>query len=182
MAFCQPAELEDYLGRTLDSTETRQAELALELATSIIQSYTGQQIEAGTSTETFTSGPVTLRQFPVTAVTSVTVDGVLQNVDDYVLTSSGVLQWKWWMVPAPMYSGTVVVVYDHGYVDVPADVRAVTLALASRGVGDTNAGRVLEEAIGTYRVRYASDTLGSGISLTDDDKALLAPYTNYAVA
>lgn len=182
MAFCLPSELEDYLGRTLDTTETRQAELALELATGIIQSYTGQQIEAGTSTETFTSGPVILRQFPVTAVVSVEVDGTVQDVDSYVLDSSGVLRWKWWLAPQPLYTATIVVEYDHGYDDIPADIRAVTLALASRGVGDTNSGRVLEEAIGTYRVKYADESLGSGIALTEQDKTLLAPFTNYVAA
>lgn len=180
MAFADPIELEDYLGRSLSDTETRQAELAIELATQIIKSRTGQEIEAGTSTETFTTGAFILRQFPVTSVVEVQVDGVVQDAGWYVVDSSGVLRWRWWRAAPPWTPESIITVeYAHGYDPIPADVRAVCLALAARGVGDTNSGRVLEEAIGTYRVRYADDSLGSGMSLSDEERRLLAPYTHF---
>ncbi len=187
MAFAELSELEDYLGRSLSDTERRQGVLALELATAVIKTYTAQNIEAGTATETFRmSDRFILKQFPVTAITAVDVDGVVKDAASYIFDQSGVLRWSDWQWPwayASDWRGAIVtVVYDYGYDEIPPDIRAACLSMASRGVGDTNAGRVLEERIGTYAVKYDNEGEVGGVGLTAAERRLLAPYTNFAAA
>lgn len=185
MAFADIFELSDYLGRTVATTEEARAALLLDSATAIIKAYTGQEIEAGTATETFTWGQVVrLRQFPVTDVVMVDVDGSVKDPDTYTFDSSGMLRWVDWSTPITNLStGWIVTVeYDYGYDPVPADVKAVCLSVAGRAFLRDPSG-IEREQIGTYVVQYSTAGAGGrGLELTDGEKGILAPYTSFVAA
>jgi len=196
VAFADPTELEQYLGESFDITEEDRAGVMLDMASAMIRAYTGQQITAGTSTESFEDAwvrPIQLRNFPVNSITSVELDGVVESPSGYSFTSSGLVYRK----PSYMtwgYYTTVEVTYEHGYDVVPDDVKAVCLSIAARMMSQAtttartmgSGGQVTSEQVGSYRVTFAdpgeaSSRLGSG-GMTDDERAILAPYTSFVAA
>ena len=69
------------------------------------------------------------------------------------------------------------VTYTHGWTEIPDEVRAVCLDLASMSVANPSGLRETERAIDDWRERdvYATETLGSG-TLSAAHRELLAGY------
>lgn len=132
MAFATLADFEARTGVTVDLGEVSQVEALLDDATAIIRKRTGQHITQATSTVTlqpFRSRRLQLPELPVTAVTSVTQDGVvLVGGADYDWYETGVvvrLGWLWALEP-------VTVEYTHGFATIPEDVKAECVRVAQQ--------------------------------------------------
>jgi hypothetical protein len=180
--FATVQELATHLQTEFDDTQDAAAQQALELATGIIQAFTGQHIFPGTSVETaqgpsnFTvlGGTVVVRQRPVTAVTSVTVNGreaeftfdgrsgivVVRTVDPVTQT---------WPDDRP----TVVVAYEHGTEDIPPMVKAVCLELANQMFSNPNG--YVQFTAGPFAASHGSHSDAAvGASLTLKHERMLA--------
>lgn len=123
-------DLEDFLGVTFDATTLPRASQAIAIASATVRSQTGQGFSAGTSTVTLLAPHdewIDLPQRPVTAITSVTVNGTA--VTDYTLVNDRLHRPSWldWSSTAP---ATVTVSYAHGGT-VPDDVQGAVLMLAA---------------------------------------------------
>lgn len=152
MAFATNAELEDWLGYTLDASETTRATLVLEVASATIQAYTRQTISEVSGDAVELKGTwehvLELPERPVTAVASVSVDGVAQTVTtDYLVVKNELrrpnAEYHNWQMPSNDFypfaktgwggpSSIVAVTYTHGFDPVPDDIKGVTLQLATR--------------------------------------------------
>lgn len=173
-------QLEDHLGQSFDAPTEIRALQALENASSIVQTYTGQDFTEATTSETFIYGVdrvLRLSQRPVTAVTSVTVDGIPWSADLWDFTSDG-----WIYEPGGIIGrwfgswrgASVTVTYTHGYTTVPADVVGTVLGLSARILDNPTAlGR---ESIGTSSQDYAPQ------ELTPLEKLTLDTYRGVVVA
>lgn len=176
------ADVETILGRELTGDEETRYERLLEMKSRVVRAYTGQFLEEVTETVTLTPdawGQVRLPQRPVTAVTSVTVDGETVDADGYTWTPSGTLArvYGYWSRP-------VVVNYTHGYNPIPDDIAMVVAEMAVAGASSSSApSGVKSESIGSYSVSY-SDTQSSSVSaahasILDRYKANGRPISQY---
>jgi hypothetical protein len=184
-AFASVSELENHLQRQLTPEQVDGAEQALELATGLIQSYTGQHLFPGTSVETFPAPPtfgayggvLVMRQRPVTAVTSITVNGEpettftidgpagivrVMRTDPVTVTS-----WPSWFRP------TVEVDYEHGFQVPPPILKAVCLEVARQVVDNPKgfAQMSVGDVSGTYG---AHADAGVGLMLTGRHERILS--------
>lgn len=143
MAFADPEDLAAYLQRDPFTTaEEPSAQLALDIATSVVIERTGQTFDYVTNDvitlDTNGGEDVFLPQRPVESVTSVTTrargDSVIttQTVNtDYEVRGSR-LRW----VGLGYWPYEVTVTYTHGYPHIPDDVRGATLAVAAEIYGN----------------------------------------------
>ena len=173
MTFATTEELTAYLGRDLSEREADTADLVLEVASGMVRAYTGQQFQAGTTTEWLwcRSGTVLLPQMPVTAVVSVTID---DEPVEYRLLPAGIVRLNRWRHNEP-----VLVEYEHGG-DIPAPVRAACLQIAARALRNPDAVRQRTQTAGpfTEAVTYAETGSGvtGGINLSQAEKEALDVY------
>lgn len=140
----------------MDGLDEATAAALLQIATSIVQGITGQRIvaEVGDRIDILgtTDSSLWLPQGPVTAITSVEVDG--QPVTDW--KRFGVRLWRscgW--APCAWEPSTVTVVYDHGY---RPDEQGIELAksaalMLAAGAAKASPG-VTSESIDDYQVVY----------------------------
>lgn len=155
--FATVAQLEDRLGETIGASGQRYetATLLLQLASALIQDYTGQLFDAASVTATFDPPgklPLFLPFVPVTAVNTVTQDDTtLTETDEFDWYENGVIARRdgvsWGTTPK-----TLVVAYEYGYAvvdgitQVPDGVKSVCLDVVARAVK----GRpVMHRATGT---------------------------------
>lgn len=165
-------ELAAHLQQELDDTS---AQLAHDNAQGVIEGRIGQPVLLATVTprlpveENRRSDPrypyawfVTLPGRPVTAVTAVAGAGawVWDRFDTVYLTTD---------------EPTVTPTYTVGYAAVPADIKAVALAVAGR-VYSNPVAAVAAESIDDYRVQYADTATGSSEELTDLEQKILDRY------
>lgn len=176
-------ELASYLQRDLD---TATATLAQQGAQEIVRAYTRQELTQGTYTAAVLpivaagdSWRVDLPQRPVTAVTTVVVNGTT-----YTLGTD----WAWngyspWIRLARLVyatdafqdAPTATVTYVAGYATAPPDVKAVALAIAARQYDNPRGLRM--ESIDDYSgTRAGSDDDLAGVSLLLPEKAILDRY------
>ena len=180
-----------YTGVTLDNADFARVDLLLDLVAGMIRSYTGQRFDAVindvVTVDASSSARLYLPELPVTGVVSVDIDGsALVAVDDYSWTADGVLTrtgcawWGSWWTCAPK----VTVTYSHGYVEVPADIRAVCFAAVRRLWDQSVLSGVASESIGTYSVSYSQTTngQGSGLFFGDVERYVLDRYRLPSVA
>ncbi|MFD7609715.1 hypothetical protein [Streptomyces sp. NPDC059828] len=155
------------------------ADLALASASAIIRGWTRQDITRVSDDmvmlRVLNESELVLPQRPVVSVSQVRVNSLV--LQDWVLSGERLLRTGGWRrlpgtttYPDP---GLVEVTYTHGWEEVPDDVRAVCLDLASMTV--TNPTGLREVAIDDYRRVFASETLGSG-TLSDAHRSMLTPY------
>lgn len=120
-----------------------------------------------------------LPQRPVVSVARVRVHALV--LLDWVLSGDRLLRTGGWRrlpgtttYPDP---GLVEVTYTHGWAEVPDDVRAVCLDLASMSVTNPGWLREYDVTIDDYQRRkvFASESLGSG-TLSAAHREMLAPY------
>lgn len=184
MSFATPAELNTFLGVTVDGPR---AQLMLDLATAAIQRHARQTFALVEDDEITLRGTwgdtLWLPQRPVQAVTSIHVDSVLAPATTYEWSTDGKVTFDSdpsWIVnlaeDAAGYWGgddvLVVVVYDHGQ-DIPDDVKGLCLGVAARLIGNAASAGVVQETLGAYSVTYDR---AATVALTDDEKAALLPF------
>lgn len=138
MSFAAPADLAAYLQREpfAAGAETTSAQLALDIATSVVVARTGQTFTAVTGDTVILDAhgeDVFLPQRPVTAVTAVTTRerGSMVTTTrtlnvDYEVRGDR-LRW----VGVGYWPYEVTVTYSHGYAAIPDDVKGATLAVAA---------------------------------------------------
>ena len=177
MSFATPTDLALRLGVTFTVQETLQAQAFLDDATAYLQAELGQLITAGTATYTTRAycNPIRLPQQPVTAVTTVLIDGEATTGFEFID------QEVW--IPARqghLYSFAIhghayadlTVTFDYGYAAIPAELKAWCCVLASQARdaaagGSLGAPRVRSEQIDDYSVTYVTDGT-TAMSLPDD--------------
>lgn len=165
--FATTDDLATYLGVTYSGDEEK-ADLCLTLATGAIQGWTRQTILLVEGDEVVLKGTwandLVLPERPVLSVESVAFGESVVDAASYLLKGDTLSRpWGW--------SGrAVTVTYDHGFADIPEDVRSVCLALAARTF--RNPDRIIQEGIGTYNVTY--DRAGGW--LNENEKQLLSRY------
>lgn len=172
--FSELIDLETYTGKAV--TDIPKAEMALGMATGMIQSFTGQTIffvEDDSVTVRPRGSTVFLPEVPVTAVSDVTVDAEPLVVDSgyTVDLSAGLLRLS-------SCADAVTVTYSHGYVSVPFPVRLACLKIAEQIMSGGSSGAVRSESVGTYSVTYDTD----GASSSDSWQDLVRPYKLAAFA
>lgn len=116
------------------------------------------------------SSTMVLPSLHVTALTSLTVDGVSVDADTYDWSESGILRLRCGWFGTRFRS--VVIELIHGFDYLPDDVQAVIDRISARATDDVGAlARV-------GQVQYAVGSIGVGVggALSDFDKAALAPY------
>lgn len=198
-SFASTAELASFLNRTIAvGAETTRAQLMLDLATAAIQNWCRQTISSAETTALLPgtwSQDLELPERPVTAVDTVEIDGV--ETTDWDWNDRGVLrrgaasfaQTSTLNAPGdddPTTQGatgaaqhwggpqsTVAVTYTHGFATIPADIKAVCLAVAGRAL--TSEPGVKQESLGAYSVTYGGDSAG-GVTIVPADMALLRRY------
>jgi hypothetical protein len=158
-SFATVQDVSDRLGRTFDATEQTQVQSYLDAATAIIRAQTGQTIEeVDPATLNVWGRPgerLPLPQRPVTAVTSVTLDGTLVDPSEYLLRKSELVRAVGWGTELQ----TLVIVYKHGFNPIPELIKNTSIDVATRGftLAAAGGGAIRSERIGSYSVTYRSD-------------------------
>ncbi len=165
MAFAELEELSVLVGYTV---EVARANLVLEIASAAVVDAADVPIEQVVNDELVLPGSgsslLLLPAWPVTAVGSVTADGVTLTADSYSWTRAGELR-----RPAGWSRDTeYLVTYTHGYQpeEIPTAVKSVTLQVAARIVANPQAMSQL--STDGMAGRFAAN------ALTDDECDLVA--------
>lgn len=164
--FATAVELGQRLGITLDGDETTRATALLTLASGLIQDETGQSIEQATETVTrpgVWGTRLRLLERPVTAVSSVKIDGVALAADDWYLDGDELVRGGGWGGP----EADVAIGYTHGYAsaDVPTAVKTTCLEVVARVW--TNPASVQAESYGLEQITYGDYRSRGGMLLTE---------------
>lgn len=189
--FATVTELSDHMGVAIDPEDSRSFAL-LEAATALIRSRTGQYISFVEDDDQELRGNWTdrlwLPQKPVVDVSEVSVRhqgemaATTLDVSAYTVDRRGLLQrldgWWWGHDPAGCWggpAGQVLVTYSHGYTTVPEDIRAATLALASRAMSNPDGAE--SESIGSYSITYAkAESSIADVGITGMESAVIEKY------
>jgi hypothetical protein len=170
------AELNAVAQTTVDATA---ADIALASASAIIRRWTRQTItkvaDDVATLRVIDECELVLPQRPVVSVSQVKVNSLV--LQDWVLSGDRLLRTGGWRrlpgtttYPDP---GLVEVTYTHGWDEVPDDVRAVCLDLATMSV--TNPAGLRSVAIDDYSRTFAAETLGTG-TLSAAHREILRDY------
>lgn len=174
--FATAAELAAVMQTPVDSAA---ADLALASASAVIRRWTRQTITRVTGDvvqlRAADCDALVLPQRPVVSVSEVKVQALV--LTDWVLSGDRLLRTGGWRhlpgtssYPDP---GIVHVTYTHGWDEIPDDVRAVCLDLASATLA--NPSMLRQEGIDDYTRTFAAESLGLG-GLSDSHKAMLGDY------
>lgn len=166
-SFASVSELETHLQRSFAPAEIGPAEQALDLASGLIQSYTGMELFPGTTSQTWRrpanfsrlGGSLVLRQRPVTVVTEVVIDGDVVDPADYTVAGpTGILS----VSPSaplsqtlPDWPAVVTVEYGYGFDPVPGFVKAVCLEVARQSFD--NPQGFVQMSAGPFSATYGSN-------------------------
>jgi hypothetical protein len=181
--FATPTELAALLKADVDTTSATQA---LTFATAIVRAFTGQNIEQRTYTGVIlpivsidSTWGVRLPQRPVTAVSSVAVNGTTYTLGtDYA--------WNGWAPYIRLAKTTdstatfqdepqATVTYTAGYATVPDEVKAVTLGVAVRMYDNPTGLRTF--SIDDHAETFAGgDSEIAGVSLLAPERSILRRY------
>lgn len=195
-----PADLASLLQQDVD---TATATVLIEAATSVVQEACGGQrivqvVDDQVAIEGITDSWLTLPQLPVTAVSSVVLDGVTlsTSANDYKVVGAKLWRrlgwqtnWGWpidWPYPVWGINGTpfnwqgmlsepsvVVVTYTHGYAPGAQQLQlARTAVLSLAATGYSNPSGASSESIDDYRVSF--DAAIARMQLGEHMRALLA--------
>ncbi|MEU7597283.1 hypothetical protein AB0B79_30265 [Streptomyces sp. NPDC039022] len=183
MALPPFATAADLAAVTQSEINEATATLALASASSVIRRWTRQTITRVTddvsTLRVLDACELVLPQRPVVSVARVRVHALV--LLDWVLSGDRLLRTGGWRrlpgtttYPDP---GLVEVTYTHGWAEVPDDIRAVCLDLASMSVTNPGWLREYDVTIDDYQRRkvFASESLGSG-TLSAAHREMLAPY------
>jgi hypothetical protein len=192
VAFATTDDLRVELGiTTFTEDQEARALRRIDGATGAIQRYTRQTIELTSGDVAILTGSWTpalvLPELPVTAVTSVVIDGETLTADtDYQFDGQRTLwrgdavhDWSdWpWRYPRPHechWGGPetkITVTYSHGFDPVPPEVVEICVAMALRG-WDTPTGAT-SETIGSWSASYGTSVAGGAVSMTREERRIL---------
>lgn len=171
---------------TWDSDTQAQAQQVLDLAIGRVEDEVGQSLPQATETVTLDgtgTKQLVLPRWPVTAVSSVTVDGdTLDFDDDWRWSRTGVL-WRiddWW--PEENEPRHIDVEFTAGWNPVPGDVRAVILRMAGSAwhrpiPGDQSEAGLTQETVGSWSRSWARPRdLIAMLSFSPDEYRILSRY------
>lgn len=163
------------------------AELATSLATTeadrlmqaeaLVRGFCGWHIAPSRADVTHTATEprgrvILLPSLHVTAIASITRDGVSLATDDYDWSANGIVTTR-----QGGWSGrSVVVTFTHGYASVPAEVTAVVQAIAQRAV--QNPGSLVRTQDGPFADTYSQTGFNQSLPLAlhDAEKDVLRRY------
>jgi hypothetical protein len=157
-AFATAEDLATWLQRDLDAADTATANQALDLASATMQSLTGQHLFVKSNDVATLDGSGTyllfLPETPVTAVTSITLNGTAVPTADYAWYRHGaIVGVAGWGNKAK----SVVVTYSHGYATGTPEyetLRGINLRAAAKAF--ENPGGAESETIVSYTYRFAA--------------------------
>ena len=189
-------DVEDYLGRDL-SADTARIERLITRAEGIVAGdMPGLTFGAGTETVTLYGDAdevLWLPKYPVTAVTSVTIDGVALVAGDYTVGTLGNLRRLSSSISDPQLSGTpglwpdagtaIVVTYDYGISSsaCPPELSAVVTELVAGRVA--NPEQLTQESMGDRSHSYAAPAAaGAGDSLSAGQRNRLRHWRRFRFA
>jgi hypothetical protein len=147
------------------------AAVALAAASGVVRGRTGQDFTAVVADTVVLDGMedqwLTLPQRPVTAVTAVAINGVTQGALSWWLSGSRLYRWRGWNRALVSSASTafglaptlITVTYDHGYDEIPDDVKGAVLAIAADIV--TNPAGLVSENIDDYTWRRSESPAGT---------------------
>lgn len=183
MAFATPEDVATLIQRDLSAADTATVEYLLDLATAVVQGYTGQKIERASSTVTLKprSGKVRLPQRPVVSVTSVVgVNGlaVFWEFDGIgTITASSIPIANGPDEPVGLWTKPLRVTYEHGYDPVPSDISAVVTQVAARAFGTPpDRSGLSQEGISTYQYSIGPAAAQGPLGLMAGERAVLDRY------
>ncbi len=150
------------IGRTLDEEEIEAIEFQLEAASADVRDYLGQTLDVVVDDIVTLHGSGTkallLPELPVVAVTAVTLND--EAITTYTADlDNGVLFRVGWGAVWNVGFSNVTVTYDHGYTEIPFNIRRAVIELAK--VGYHSAGRVpgiSSEITGPFAITYSGTT------------------------
>ncbi len=177
-------DLEARLGRSLDDTETIQAEALLAGASARVRTYTGQDftaVEGDVVQVKARNGVARLPQRPVTAVSAV-ADLSANDVsytwlnDDRIQVGPTSLNWfevEPWRNTVP----DLRVTYDHGYEEIPGDIVDVVCSMVARSLArGPDSGAIQSESIAGYSYSIGASAAAGSVGLLNDERAALDVY------
>jgi hypothetical protein len=167
---------------SLSSLDQARVQTAIEVASAAVRTKTGQQLTQISETITLPasgSQVLTLPQFPVTAISSVTRDGATLDATAYSWVSpTGIittLDGSRWLSPQ-----LITVTYTHGWNPLPRDLAGVVLSKAKRWLDSPGGQDVQSETLGSWSVTYAQSQATGGFTLEEED--ILSRYTLWTIA
>lgn len=178
MALPDLATSADLSARGVDVTDTALVSTMLAVASSLVREAAGSPIAEHDATVTLWAtdrGPwLELPVRPVTAVTSVSLDG--DTLTDYKLADGALWRCAGWSCGEPL---EVVVALTCGLPEVPASIVQLVCDLAILGMSTASEGaldaRVVAERIDDYSVTFAdgTDALSSAMTVPSATRASL---------
>lgn len=190
-ALATVEDVEAVIGRDIASDDIPRVSRLLELCSGVVRRECGQTISHVAGDELTIAGTyepeLWLPQRPVTALTSVTIDGVTLPPSSYQWSRQGrlyrtsydreILDWRTWGAWGSSDSA-VVVIYDHGYpaADVPDDIVMIVAEMVV--VRISNPEQIRSETVEDYSVSYAIPINSQPLSfgLTDAHRDVLAKF------
>ncbi len=185
-------EIERRLGRPLTQPEAARVDALLEDASGLVRGYTRRDFRSVDDAEAVLraqQGEIRLPQRPVRAVSSVValgaggapdlpvvgwqfdgVDLIRVLVDGPVINMPAI----WYDEDLTAYPGTYRVVYSYGDAEVDPAVIAVVARMVLRTLtAPTMAGGMTGETIGPYSYRTDGSSIGSAVTMLDEDRTML---------
>lgn len=190
-SLAELADVEDRLGRDLDTNEQRRADALLRDASVVVRNYCRRDFTVGNTVARYLprGRKVVLPQRPVVAVNSVKAVigyGAHQTVSvlsfwSWVAGNEIVLGDPSLMINGPSYEWNdsnvwAEVDYDHGFTEVPDDVASVVANLVVRNLTAPKGGLVDMETVGPYTARYSTFTASGPLGLGEADRQVLNRY------
>ncbi|KAB8167057.1 hypothetical protein FH609_011685 [Streptomyces sp. 3MP-14] len=177
-----PEELRAHL--RLPTIDAEAAGEVIAAAQATIRAETDQHLDLVADAEVELTGAgaavLVLPERPITAVTTVTVDGAVLDPADYRWARHGILTHLTGVWPL---DSAVTVVCTHGWNPIPEAVRLVCRQIAGRAYlappAAGGSGLYQAESLGDRSVTYARDSAGNpitGQAPTEYERVLLAPY------
>ncbi|UGL61974.1 head-to-tail adaptor [Microbacterium phage Skylord] len=177
-AFATPAELSAFTKGLISPTDER-SQVILDGASQAIRNYARWNIApAEEVTATLDGGgeELFLPSLKVNSLTSIEIDGTAADLADF----------EWSRITGnvrrrnhcdfPDVWGGIVVVFNSGYAEAPADIKQITLQVSAMALSSPT-GATREQA-GQVAISWATTAPGvsGGLTLLDRDYATLAPY------
>lgn len=168
-ALVLPADLTQY--------QAGDPQALIDQATAEVRRYCGWHIAPALTEPVTVDGSgglfLSLPSLHVTNVTAVTEDGLLRDPSTYEWSEQGQL---WAAYPWSGHFRGVTVDMTHGFSDVPEDVRAIVMAVASRA--QLSPDGVVRRQVGAVSESYSQTgfNVAGGVSLMPHEKADLDSY------
>lgn len=177
-SFASPAELAEYTAGLIGPDDPR-SQVILDGATKALQNYAGWHIAPAESVTLILDGGSSVLYLPtlkLNSVTSITVDGALQDVTSYEwsrvtgnvrVKNHGYFPDSW---------GGITVVFNSGHATVPADLKQIVLQVSAQALSSPT-GATREQA-GQVSMQWATTAPGvaGGLSLLGRDLAIIGHY------